>query len=144
MHLSNRRLAVLLACLLAALCGGGLLAHYTTPVEVKPQVMMVDWGTCPDGTEVWNQVEGGSWIRYDAVITGHREQRGCSFPVKDRDGEVLYQKVIRSHRYVEVQSGGRILVRLADGRNREDCGIGRSYYLDCLHLSLPSTGASSG
>ncbi|WP_329095266.1 hypothetical protein OG979_12075 [Actinomadura citrea] len=119
------RWPALLVCLLAA--GGGLLAalgglpaRNSTPAPPK------DWGTCPNGTKISSWARGSS-TPTDGVITEHLEQRGCWAAVKDPTGTVLYNQVIRSHRYVVVTGNGRTVTRLVDGRNPEDCKIGRPY-----------------
>jgi len=124
------RWAALLLCLLVV--AGGLLAssgglpaiRHTTPTPVK------DWGTCPNGKEI-SSWDTGAVVPAHGVIIGHLDQPGCWAPLKDAQGSVLYQQVIRSHRYVRVRGDGFTVTKLVDRQNPEDCKKGQRY-LHCL------------
>ncbi|GAA4366328.1 hypothetical protein GCM10023088_12860 [Actinomadura verrucosospora] len=148
MHLSNRhRLEAALIGLLAVVCAvalaAGSLALALTVSNATLPVMVKDWGICQNGAEVRSWSTPGTGTPNDGVIIEPRVQPGCSFVVKDENGR-SYRQVIRSHRYVVVKSRERTFTRLVDGRNPADCRVGKLYSIDCLHLELPSTGASSG
>ncbi|SNR48114.1 hypothetical protein [Actinomadura mexicana] len=120
------RWALLLSLVVAAvggilaMAGGSKADRDTHPGNVG------DWGTCPNGKEIKSLARGFSTPK-DGVITRHLEQPGCSAAVKDPTGTVLYTEVIRSHRYVVVTGNGLTVTRLVDGRDPEDCKIGRPY-----------------
>ncbi|NDU75906.1 hypothetical protein GWI34_25240 [Actinomadura sp. DSM 109109] len=140
-HIMKYRRAVLLLCLLAG-AGVGFLVLLGGLSARHAESHVKDWGTCPDGREIYSLAKGFS-TPTNARITGHRVQPGCAVAVKDPTGTVLYTEVIRSHRYVMVTGHERTVTRLVDGRDPEKCELGDPYD-GCFLSTLPSTGKSHG